>query len=137
MGEVHRTGRDADLPRRHAPGAAFLHRREPTSFTTTSDTSRWRARLLPRDSSWAASLAVPGVKFAFLEGGVGWACSLYSDLIGHWKKRNRSALEEVNPDNLDHKLMRELFERFGSKHLAERLEGSAIFATSGATPQAM
>jgi predicted TIM-barrel fold metal-dependent hydrolase len=74
----------------------------------------------------------PALKFAFLEGGVGWACSLYSDLIGHWKKRNRSALEEVNPANLDHKLMRELFERFGSKHLAERLDGSAIFATSGA-----
>jgi predicted TIM-barrel fold metal-dependent hydrolase len=31
----------------------------------------------------------PTLKFAFLEGGVGWACSLYSDLIGHWKKRNR------------------------------------------------
>ena len=74
----------------------------------------------------------PALKFAFLEGGVGWACSLYSDLIGHWKKRNRSALEEVNPANLDHKLMRELFERFGSQRLAERLEGSAIFATSGA-----
>src|ERR1700732_4615793 len=74
----------------------------------------------------------PKLKFACLEGGVGWACGLYSDLIGHWKKRNRSALEEVNPANLDHKLMRKLFERFGSKHLAERLEGSAIFATSGA-----
>jgi predicted TIM-barrel fold metal-dependent hydrolase len=74
----------------------------------------------------------PALKFAFLEGGVGWACSLYSDLIGHWKKRSRSALEEVNPANLDPKLMRELFERFGSKHLAERLEGSAVFAPAGA-----
>ena len=30
----------------------------------------------------------PSLRFAFLEGGVGWACMLYSDLIGHWKKRN-------------------------------------------------
>ena len=30
----------------------------------------------------------PTLKFAFLEGGVGWACQLYADLIGHWKKRN-------------------------------------------------
>ena len=75
----------------------------------------------------------PQLKFAFLEGGVGWACSLYSDLIGHWKKRNRRALEEVNPANLDRALMRELFERFGSAQLAERLDHSTIFDGLGAT----
>ena len=75
----------------------------------------------------------PTLKFAFLEGGVGWACSLYSDLIGHWKKRNRHALQEVDPANLDRKLMRELFERFGGKQLAERLDHSAIFDGLGAT----
>src|SRR5262252_1860707 len=35
----------------------------------------------------------PELNFGFLEGGVGWACSLYADLIGHWEKRNREALE--------------------------------------------
>ena len=75
----------------------------------------------------------PTLKFAFLEGGVGWACSLYSDLIGHWKKRNRQALEEVNPANLDRKLMRELFERFGGNQLAEKLDVSTIFDGLGAT----
>ena len=35
----------------------------------------------------------PTLNFAFLEGGVGWACALYSDLIGHWKRRNLQALE--------------------------------------------
>jgi hypothetical protein len=75
----------------------------------------------------------PQLKFAFLEGGVGWACSLYSDLIGHWKKRNRRALEEVNPANLDRVLMRELFERFGSAELAARLDHSTIFDGLGAT----
>jgi predicted TIM-barrel fold metal-dependent hydrolase len=75
----------------------------------------------------------PTLKFAFLEGGVGWACSLYSDLIGHLKKRNRQALEEVNPANLDRKLMRELFERFGGPQLAGRLDHSALFEGLGAT----
>jgi predicted TIM-barrel fold metal-dependent hydrolase len=75
----------------------------------------------------------PTLKFAFLEGGVGWACGLYSDLIGHWKKRNRRALEEVNPANLDRKLMHELFERFGGKPLADRLETSTIFDGPGST----
>src|SRR5256885_1396687 len=43
----------------------------------------------------------PELNFAFLEGGVGWACSLYADLIGHWEKRNRQALENTNPARLD------------------------------------
>ncbi len=34
----------------------------------------------------------PGMNFAFLEGGVAWAAALYSDLIGHWEKRNIAAL---------------------------------------------
>src|SRR2546426_1094850 len=33
----------------------------------------------------------PDLNFAFLEGGVGWACMPYADLIGHWEKRNRQA----------------------------------------------
>ena len=36
----------------------------------------------------------PGMNFAFLEGGVAWAASLYSDIIGHWEKRNINALRE-------------------------------------------
>ena len=65
----------------------------------------------------------PTLKFAFLEGGVGWACQLYGDLIGHWKKRNPKALEEVDPANLDRKLLRELFERYGSKEAAAKIDG--------------
>ena len=32
----------------------------------------------------------PTLNFGFLEGGVGWACNLYGDLLGHWEKRNRA-----------------------------------------------
>ena len=39
----------------------------------------------------------PTLRFAFLEGGVAWACSLYADLIGHWDKRNGVAIENYNP----------------------------------------
>ena len=31
----------------------------------------------------------PELRFAFLEGGVGWACQLFGDLIEHWERRNR------------------------------------------------
>jgi predicted TIM-barrel fold metal-dependent hydrolase len=44
----------------------------------------------------------PELNFAFLEGGTGWACSLYADLIGHWEKRKLDALENTNPARLDH-----------------------------------
>ena len=64
----------------------------------------------------------PKLKFAFLEGGVGWACSLYSDLIAHWKKRNPQALEAVNPANLNRELLVDLVQRYGSPSYVDKLE---------------
>ena len=61
----------------------------------------------------------PTLKFAFLEGGVGWACQLYADLIEHWEKRNIDALAEVDPANLDQQLLRELVRQYGNADMAE------------------
>jgi predicted TIM-barrel fold metal-dependent hydrolase len=48
----------------------------------------------------------PGLNFAFLEGGVTWAASLYSDLIGHWEKRNVAALRRsLDPALVDRTLL--------------------------------
>src|SRR5215831_7523691 len=55
----------------------------------------------------------PGLNFAFLEGGVGWACMLYADLIGHWEKRNRQAIESTNPNKLDRAKLLDLAEKYG------------------------
>ena len=55
----------------------------------------------------------PELRFAFLEGGVGWACGLYSDLIGHWKIRNPKALDNVNPANLNQEMLVDLFQKYG------------------------
>jgi len=70
----------------------------------------------------------PKLRFAFLEGGVGWACNLYADLIGHWKKCNPDALAAVNPANLNRKLLNELAARYGGEGVAEylRKSGGAI-----------
>jgi predicted TIM-barrel fold metal-dependent hydrolase len=64
----------------------------------------------------------PALKFAFLECGVGWACSLFADIVGHWDKRNRQSLENYNPDNLDRRLFIELFERYGGALVADKLD---------------
>ena len=63
----------------------------------------------------------PNLKFAFLEGGVGWACQLLADLIEHWEKRNLEALEEVKPANLDMDALIDLAEDFGSEQFVDAL----------------
>jgi predicted TIM-barrel fold metal-dependent hydrolase len=67
----------------------------------------------------------PGLNFAFLEGGVGWACNLYADLFGHWEKRNRRFMaERLAPTNLDRRELRRLFEHYtaGDPHFAGKLD---------------
>src|SRR5881628_3240051 len=61
----------------------------------------------------------PDLNFAFLEGGVGWACMLYADLIGHWEKRNRQAIEATNPNKLDLAALLGYTQKYGRDALVE------------------
>ena len=72
----------------------------------------------------------PGINFAFLEGGVGFACLLYADLIGHWSIRNREALEDVNPANLDPAMLLALAEQYASPEMAEAIRAGSGISTS-------
>ena len=63
----------------------------------------------------------PDLRFAFLEGGVAWARNLYCDLIAHWHKRNREAMENYNPDSIDGAL----FERLAAAHGGRMAQGRA------------
>ena len=57
----------------------------------------------------------PGLRVAFLEGGVGWACSLYADLVHHFEKRNvRAIRENLDPALLDEDEFRRLAERYAT-----------------------
>lgn len=64
----------------------------------------------------------PQLRFAFQEGGVAWAAALLSNLIGHWEKRNRDAVEHYNPAHLDRSLLVSLFEQHGSPSYRDRLD---------------
>ena len=57
----------------------------------------------------------PELRFAFLEGGVGWACQLFGDLIEHWERRNAKALERMDPRKLDRALLMSLVEKYGDR----------------------
>jgi predicted TIM-barrel fold metal-dependent hydrolase len=63
----------------------------------------------------------PKLRFAFLEGGVGWAAQLFGDLIEHWERRGAPALERMKPEKLDRKLLMEKVQQYGYEDIAEAL----------------
>ena len=70
----------------------------------------------------------PQLRVGLLEGGAGWACSLYSDLIGHWEKRNiRAIRENLDPARLDLDAFNALASRYGAVGLAS----GAVVTTPG------
>jgi predicted TIM-barrel fold metal-dependent hydrolase len=68
----------------------------------------------------------PKLKFSFLEGGGAWACSLYNDLIRHWKTRNVGALENVNPANLNRDELADLLKRYGNPRMRRCVERTGV-----------
>ncbi len=65
----------------------------------------------------------PALRFAMLEGGVGWACNLLTDLVGHWEKRNGGAMEaNLRPLNLDRQRLQEFFSRYGGRIYDDKMD---------------
>jgi predicted TIM-barrel fold metal-dependent hydrolase len=60
----------------------------------------------------------PTLNFAFLEGGVGWACSLYNSIFEHWEKRNKQCMAEfLDPRRLDVELLIEMSKKYPNPHV--------------------
>jgi hypothetical protein len=72
----------------------------------------------------------PQLRFAFLEGGAAWACSLYADLLAHWEKRSREAVAANDPARLERDTLVRLFREYAEKpqlaRLAELIEGAGV-----------
>lgn len=64
----------------------------------------------------------PQLRMGFLEGGVAWACNLYGDLLGHWSKRNKNEIGQLNPDILDVDELMRYFERYGDERQVANLD---------------
>jgi len=64
----------------------------------------------------------PSLNFAFLEGGAGWACDVFSGLDSRFKKRNRQTIENLNPANMDMDLARKAFAQYGGPLLADKFD---------------
>jgi predicted TIM-barrel fold metal-dependent hydrolase len=63
----------------------------------------------------------PDVNFAFLEGGIAWACALYSDALAHWEKRNVGEIGRLDPSRIDDALLLSLVEQYGNDRIKARV----------------
>lgn len=78
----------------------------------------------------------PTLRVGFLEGGVSWACQLYSDLIGHWSKRNAESILELDPDRLDVPKMMGYFKEYGDETMVKQLDRLRdFFSAPAARPE--
>ncbi|HSR55614.1 MAG TPA: amidohydrolase family protein [Alphaproteobacteria bacterium] len=66
----------------------------------------------------------PTLNFAFLEGGVAWACELYAGLVSHCGKRNPREIGNYDPRNLDTDELAELFSRYADERVKAGLDPS-------------
>jgi len=108
-------------PTFHSAGSNQALRNSPTNFTYNhighfADAGHAAAKGI---FLGGVTRRFPELRFAFLEGGVGWGSQLFGDLIEHWERRNAKALENMRPDKLDRKLLMSLIEKYGyAEHLA-------------------
>jgi predicted TIM-barrel fold metal-dependent hydrolase len=59
----------------------------------------------------------PSLNFAFLEGGVGWACTQLSDMVSHWEKRGGANIGQLDPDRVDVPYLLELVDEYGTDEM--------------------
>ena len=109
-------------PTFHASGQGWGSRRSPSSYVYNHIGSFGASGEAICKSLFLGGVTRrhPELCFGLLEGGVGFACTLYADLVSHWKKRNGQAIRSLEPGRLDLAEMREHFERYGDAQSAER-----------------
>ena len=77
----------------------------------------------------------PDLKIGFLEGGVGWACSLFADLIGHWEKRNAGEIGQLDPSTLNVDELMTFVSKYGSADVTAKSDAvRAYFSRPAARP---
>jgi predicted TIM-barrel fold metal-dependent hydrolase len=82
----------------------------------------------------------PRLRFAFMEGGAGWACDLLHHFEEHWEKRNAEGLKLLDPRLMDQDLYNRLLEKYGMPVPPRTADGLAwragTFQMSQTAPEA-
>jgi predicted TIM-barrel fold metal-dependent hydrolase len=102
-------------PASHTPGMGWGSRRSISSYNYNHIGSFGASMEAQCKALFMGGVTrrFPTIAFGLLEGGVGWACTLLSDLVSHWEKRNRDSIHLLDPARIDQKLLFDLFERYG------------------------
>ena len=97
-------------PTFHSSGNAFGLRNSPSNFVYNHIGHFAAAGHATAKAIFLGGVTrrFPELRFAFLEGGVGWGCQLFGDLVEHWERRGAPALKHMDPDKLDRKLLQKL-----------------------------
>lgn len=69
----------------------------------------------------------PDLKFAFQEGGVAWACSLFADMVEHYETRSADELDILDPKNLDVELLGKLADEYAPEMAGAMKASDAVF----------
>jgi predicted TIM-barrel fold metal-dependent hydrolase len=111
-------------PTFHSAGSNLGMRNSPTNFTYNHIGHFAEAGHAAAKGIFLGGVTrrFPGLRFAFLEGGVAWGAQLFGDLIEHWERRNINALENMKPEKLDRELLMSLVEKYGYDDIAAQLK---------------
>jgi len=111
-------------PTFHTGGRSYGERNSPTNFTFNHIGHFAAAQHAVAKALFLGGVTrrFPDLRFAFLEGGVGWGCQLFCDLIEHWERRGAKGLQNMDPAKLDRKLLRELVGKYGYGDIAAELD---------------
>jgi predicted TIM-barrel fold metal-dependent hydrolase len=73
----------------------------------------------------------PQLRFALMEGGVGYACNLFADIVSHWEKRGGHAIGDLDPGRLDVSALMKLMQEWGDERVRANLEPIESYLTAG------
>jgi len=117
----------------HTSGQGWGSRRSPTSYMynhigsfAASGEAVCKALFLG-----GVTRRFPTLSFGFMEGGVGYACNLYADLVSHWEKRNAEAIRALDPAKLDVPAIAELLEQWGDERIRAAIPAIAEHLAAG------
>ena len=111
-------------PTFHTGGRSYGERNSPTNFTFNHIGHFAAAQHAVAKALFLGGVTrrFPDLNFAFLEGGVGWGCQLFCDLIEHWERRGAKGLANMDPTKLDRKQLRELVDQYGYADIGAELD---------------
>ncbi|MGA8551627.1 MAG: amidohydrolase family protein, partial [Stellaceae bacterium] len=111
-------------PTFHTGGRSYGERNSPSNFTFNHIGHFAAAGHAVAKALFLGGVTrrFPELRFGFLEGGVGWGCQLFADLIEHWERRGARGLAYMHPDKLDRSLLRKYVDQYGYGDIAAELD---------------